>query len=430
LITEIARVSSLRVISHTSSMRYKATHKPLVVIAKELGVDALVEGTVVRSGQKVRITAQLIQVRDDRHLWSEKYERDLSDILTLQGEVALAIAGQIQVRLNPHENTSMARARPVKPQALEAYLEGSFFWNKDTQEGLYKSIEFFTQAIEFDPTYAQAYAGLSQSYCLLGIYGIRPSGEAYQKARVTALKALELEETTAEAHTMLADVKKGYDWDWAGAEAEYKRALELNPSYSLAHEWYAEYLSKMGRHEEAIAEARRARQLDPVTANSNIILGMLLYRARRYDEALVAAQKALELYPLNPGALWVEAWSHEQRRELPEAISELEQAVRLSGGIPLYRALLGHAYALAGERTKALGILDELTSLSRQRYASPLDFAVVFTGLGDRIAAFQWLEKAYNERTMRIQELPEPHFDSLRSDPRWQDLIRRIGLPQ
>jgi TolB-like protein/DNA-binding winged helix-turn-helix (wHTH) protein/Flp pilus assembly protein TadD len=430
LITEIASISSLRVISRTSSMQYKGTHKPLAVIARELGVDALVEGTVMRTGQKVRITAQLIQARDDRHLWSGKYERDLSDILTLQGEVAQAIAAQIQVKVKPQKQTSVARARPVNPQAYEAYLEGSFFWNKDTQEGLDKSIELFTRSIQFDSTYAQAYAGLSQSYCLLGIYGIRPSGEAYQKARVAALKALGLDETIAEAHTMLADIKKGYDWDWTGAEAEYKRALELNPSYSLAREWYAEYLSKMERHEEAIAEARRARQLDPVTANSNIILGLVLYRARRYDESLVAVQKALELHPLNPGALWIEAWSHEQKRELPEAISELEKAINLSGGISLYRALLGHAYALAGKRAKALAILDELKALSGKRYVSPLDIAIVYTGLGDRNAAFEWLEKAYEERTMRIQELAEPHFDSLRSDPRFPDLMRRIGLPE
>jgi TolB-like protein/DNA-binding winged helix-turn-helix (wHTH) protein len=430
LITEIARISSLRVISRTSSIRYKGTRKPLAVIAKDLRVDALVEGTVVRSGQKVRVTAHLIEVRDDQHVWSEQYERDLSEILTLQREVALAIAGQIQARLKPNENTRLARERPVNPQALEAYLEGSFYWNKDTQEGLDKSIEFFTRAIELDPTYAEAYAGLSQSWCLLGIYGIRPPGQSYQNARMTAIKALQLDETIAEAHNMLADIKKGYDWDWAGAEVEYKRALEINPSYSLAHEWYAEYLTKMGRYQEAIVEARRARQLDPVTALSNIILGMLLYRARHYDEALVAAQKALEVDPLNPGALWVEAWSHEQRGELPKAIAELAKAVDLSGHILLYQALLGHAYALAGESTKALGILDELKALSKQRYVSPLDIALVYTGLGDRNAAFQWLEKAYEEHTMRIQELPEPHFDSLRSDPRFQDLVRRIGLPQ
>jgi TolB-like protein/DNA-binding winged helix-turn-helix (wHTH) protein len=243
LITELAKISSLRVISRTSIMQYKAAHKPLPEIARELGVDAVVEGTVVRSGQKVRITAQLIQARDDRHLWSEKYERDPSDILTLQGEVAQAIASQIRIKLTAQERTSLVRARPVNPQAYEAYLKGNFFRNKVTEEGLDKSIESFTQAIELDPAYAQGYAGLSQSYVYLGIFGLRPSGEVYPKARAAAKKALELDETVAEAHNTLADVKKGYEWDWAAAEAEYKRALELNPSYSLAHGWYADYLS-------------------------------------------------------------------------------------------------------------------------------------------------------------------------------------------
>ena len=425
LITEIAKIGSLRVISRTSIMQYKGAHKPLPVIAKELGVDAIVEGTVVRSGQKVRITAQLIQARDDRHLWSEKFERDLGDVLKLQGEVAQAIAGQIQIKLTPQERAILARARPVNPQAYEAYLAGNYLRNK--MEGLDKSIELFTKAIELDPDYAQGYAGLSMSYVYFGIFGLRPSGEVYPKARAAAIKALELDETVAEAHLTLADVKKGYDWDWAGAEAEYKRALELNPSNSMAHALYADYLSKMRRHEEAIAEAMQARKLDPISVHTNVVLGMTLYRARRYDEAMEACQKALELDPNHPYALWFQALAHEQKRQLPEAIANLKKAVSLSDA-PLFRALLANGYALAGERTKALSVLDELKTLSKQRYVSPLDFAVVYTGLGDRDSAFQWLEKAYQERTMRIQELPEPLFDSLRSDPRFRDLMRRIGL--
>ena len=375
--------------------------------------------------RSVRITAQLIQARDDRHLWSEKFERDLGDVLKLQGEVAEAIAGQIQIKLTPQEHAILARARPVNPQAFEAYLAGNYFRNK--MEGD-KSIELFTKAIELDPDYAQGYAGLSMSYVSLGIFGLRPSGEVYPKARAAAMKALELDETVAEAHVTLADVKKGYDWDWAGAEAEYKRALELNPSYSMAHALYADYLSKMRRHEEAIAEARQARKLDPISVPANVVLGMTLYRARRYDEAMGACQKALELDPNLPNALWFQALADEQKRRLPEAIAKLKKAVSLSDA-PLFRALLANAYALAGERAKALNFLDELTALSQQRYVSPLDFAVVYTGLGDRNSAFQWLEKAFQERTMRIQELPEPIFDSLRSDLRFPDLMRRIGLP-
>jgi tetratricopeptide (TPR) repeat protein len=335
----------------------------------------------------------------------------------------------VQIKVTSAEQASLARARPVNPAAYEAYLEGSFSWDKGTQGDLNKSIEFFSRAITLDPSYAQAYAGLSQSYCLLGIYGMRPPAEAYREARRAATKALALDETIAEAHNMLADVKKGYDWDWAGAEAEYKRALELNPSYSLGHQWYAEYLSKMGRHREAIAEAERARQLDPISANSNIIVGMLLYRARRYDEAIVACQRALEHHPNNPAALWFEAWGHEQKHELPQAIEELEKAASLSGDVSLYRALLGHAYGLAGRRARALSIIEDLKAESKQQYVSPLDIALVYTGLGDRDSAFEWLEKAFKEHTMRIQQLSEPVFDSLHSDSRFHDLITRIGLP-
>jgi len=381
----------------------------------------------VRSGDRVRITAQLVHARDDRHLWSEKYDRYLGDVLTLQGEVAQAVARQIRIDLTAEERASLARARPVNPQAFEGYLKGCFFLNKGT-EGLDKSIEFFTQAIQLDPGYAQAYAGLSLSYVFLGIFGLSPSSEVYPRAKAAAMKALELDETVAEAHNALADIRKGYDWDWAVAAAEYRRALELNPSSSLTHSWYSEYLSKLGRHEEAIAEARRARELDPISAMRQALLGLILYRARKYDDAIRSCQKALELDHNYPDAYWFLAFALEQKREFPQAIAKLKKAVSLSDA-PLYRALLGHAYALAGERAKALSTLDELQVLSRQRYVSPLDVALVYTGLGDRDSAFQWLEEACGQRVMRIQELPEPHFDSLRSDARFLDLLERIGLP-
>ncbi len=427
LITEIAKISSLRVISRTSTMHYKGSVKPLPVIARELGVAAVVEGAVVRSDQNVRITVQLIQAWDDSHLWSEKYERNMGDVLTLQGEVAQAIAGQIRIKLTPEEHASLARARPVNAQAFEAYLKGYFFLNKGT-EGLDKSIELFTQAIQFDAGYAQAYAGLSQSFVYLGIFGLRPPKEVYPKAQAAAMTALALDQTIAEAHNALADIKKGYEWNWPAAEAEYRRALELNPSSSLTHAWYSDYLSKMGRAEEAIAEARRARELDPISAKLSASLGMILYRARKYDEAIAACQKALELEPNYPNTYWFLAFALEQKREFPEAIARLEKAVSLSGA-PLYRALLAHAYALDGERAKALSTLDDLKVLSKKSYVSPLDIALVYTGLGDKDSAFEWLEKAYQQRVMRIQELPQPHFDSLRSDPRFEDLLRRIGLP-
>jgi TolB-like protein/DNA-binding winged helix-turn-helix (wHTH) protein/Tfp pilus assembly protein PilF len=428
LITEISRIGSLRVISRTSVMRYKVTNKPSPAIAKELGVDALVEGTVLHAGDKVRITAQLVRTRDDRHLWSEKYERSLTDVLALQGEVAQSIAGHIAVQAGSRRQESFTPSRSVNPEAYEAFLEGSYFQRKMTEEGFEKSIELFTKATELDPGFAQGYAGLSLSYCYRGISGLRPAREEYTKARMAATKALELDKTITEAHNVLADVKKGYDWDWPAAEAEYKLALELSPSYSLAHSWYAEYLSKRGRYDEAIAEATRARHLDPVSASSNTLLGMVLYRARRYDEAIVACERALEFAPNHPTALWFLALAHQQQHQLSRAITEFNQALTASGGAAIYMGLLGQAYAVAGDRQKALRILEDLEVLARTKYVSPLDVAIVYTGLGDRNSAFQWLEKAYQQRVMRIQELPDPIFDSLRSDARFGDLIRRIGL--
>jgi TolB-like protein/DNA-binding winged helix-turn-helix (wHTH) protein/Flp pilus assembly protein TadD len=428
LITEVARIGSLRVISRTSIMQYKGALKPLPLIARELGVDAVVEGTIAYSGQKVRITAQLIRASDDRHLWSEKYERDLGDALNLQGEVAQAITEQIKIKLTSLEHTTFLRERHVDRRAYEAYVEGSYFGSKVSEDSLNKSVALLTQAIQLDPRYAQGYGGLSHSYYVLGMLGLHPAGEAYSKAKAAAEKALELDPSLAEPHNTLAEVKRGYDWDWAGAEAEFKRALQLNPSYSLAHSGYATVLSNMGRHEEAIAEARRGRELDPISVSSNTALGRILFRARKYDDSIQACRKAVELDPNNASPLWWMALSHERKGELSEAIVELEKAVILSGTGTLSRGLLGNAYALSGEKKKALSSLEELKKLSKKKYVSPVDIAIVYTGLGDQNAAFLWLEKAYQEHIMRIQELPEPLFDSLRPDPRFWDLMRRLGL--
>ena len=427
LIIEAAKIGTLRVISRTSSMQYKGTHKSLPVVAKELGVDALVEGSVVRMGDQVRVTAQLIDARDDRHIWSESYERNVVDVLTLQSEVAQRIADQLRVKLTSEQHASLARVHRVDARSLEAYLKGSLFLNQG-MGSLDKSVEYFSEAIQLDPANAQAYSGLSQSYLMIGIFGLRPSKEIYPKARAAAMKAIEIDPTTADAHGVLAEIATGYDRDWAVAELEYKRALQLNPSSSAIHTWYADYLSLMGRHDEAIAELHRSHELDPVSIVSEAFFGFLYYRARRYDEAIAVCQKALELVPKYPNANWFMALALEKEGRLPEAIASLQSAVSNSRA-PLFKALLGHAYGLAGERAKAVSILEEIKLLSKQQYVSPLDFAIVYTGLGEREMAFQWLETAYSERVMRIQELNEPHFDSLRGDPRYEDLLRRIGIP-
>ncbi|MCX6628473.1 MAG: winged helix-turn-helix domain-containing protein [Candidatus Solibacter sp.] len=384
LIGEIARIGSLRVISRTSIMQYKkGIRKSLPVIARELNVDAILEGTVSHSHQKVRITAQLIRAHDDRHLWSERYERPVADILALQSEVARAIA------------------RPVNPEAYDAFLKGTFFLHQGIR-GTGRSIEFFEQAIELDPLLAGAHVGLAEALCFSGIFGLRPSAETYPEARLAALKALQLDDSNAGAHNVLADVKQGYDWDLAGAESEFKRALELNPSHLLT-------------------------RLRPVSPISYVSRAMVFFRARRYDEAIQASRQALDLDPSNVNGLWWQGVSYAGKRDFPNSVTALTKALSMADG-PLFRGYLGFVFGQAGERAKALGILKELARLSGERFVSPVDFAVVHAGLGDADSTFLWLEKAVQARETRI-ELASMYFDSFRSDPRYVDLIRRLGLP-
>ena len=427
LICAVARIASLRVISRTSVMPYKGARKSLPVIAKELRVDAIVEGTVARSEQKVRITAQLIYAPDDRHLWSGRYERELHDILQLQAEIAEDIASQIHKLVDRGQHPSVP-ARKVHPHAYEACLKGIFFRDKMTPADLAKSTDHFTQAINLDPGYAQAYANLSQAQFYLGLFGMGPAGELFPKAKASALRALELDETVAAAHNALAAVHILYEWDWAGAEAECMRALQLSPNDSVTHAHLADYMSIQERHDEAIAEFKLALELDPISCMYIGFFALILYRARRFDEAIAQCHKALEINPNYANALWFLALSLEQKGQLAESIEKFEKAFSLGGGPPC-RALLGRAYALAGERAKAESILAELKSLSHQQYISPFDIAVVYAGLGDLTSTFQLLEQAYQQRVFRIIELTFPMFDNLRPDPRWQDLVRRIGLP-
>ena len=427
LIGEIARIGSLRVISRTSVMQYKRSgRESLPKIARELNVDAILEGTVARSGQRVRITAQLIRASDDRHLWSEKYERNATDILSVQSEVARAVADQIQIALTPQVKQVLTRKRPLNPEAYDLFLKGNFFLHQGLS-GIGKSIEFFRQAIALDPSQAESHAGLAEALCFAGIFGIRPSAETFPEARVAALKALELDESNAGAHTALADVKKGYDWDLPGAEAEYKRALQLNPSHLMARVWYAEFLGRMRRFDEAIEQLDRAIALDPLSPISHVSRAMLFFRARRYDEAIRTSQLVLDLNPGYVNALWWLGASYAGKRDFPKAAAAFTKALSLSDG-PLFRGYLGYVYGQAGEKAKALGILKELTILSKQGYVPPVDFAVVYAGLGDADSTFHWLEKAVQVRETRI-ELASMYYDSFRSDPRYADLMRRLGFP-
>jgi tetratricopeptide (TPR) repeat protein len=324
---------------------------------------------------------------------------------------------------------SPAAPRQVHPPAYEAYLKGNFFRDKLNPMDLEKGIAFFTQAIDLDPAYAPAYGALARSYQFVGIFGMRHPVEVFLKVRSNAIKALELDKTSAAAHIALASVNVFDSWDWAAAEAECRRAVELNPGLSFTHGHLADYLSIRGKHTEAITEFRRALELDPISPEYNNWLALMLYRARRYDESIAHCQKVLEIDPHHVNVLWFLALSLEQKGELGDATASLEKAVRLSGG-PHYRALLGRAYALAGQKTRALAILDELKALSQQRYVSPFDMAVIHFGLGDQAPMFEYLEEAYRQRVWRIIELTMPFCDSLRSDPRRHDLVLRIGLAQ
>ena len=389
------------------------------------------KGSVERFGDRARITANLLHARTDRHLWAGTYERDLRDILELQDQVAQGIASEIRVKLTPHERIQLASSGQINPEAHEAYLKGRFFWNKRTEQPLKKSIEYFEQAIEKEPRYALAYVGLADSYSILAQWDFLPPHEAYPKARAAATKALEIDEGLGEAHASLALVKQWYDWDFVGAERKYTRAIELNPNYAHAHHWYSELLGEMRRHEEAIAEIRKARGLDPLSLIINCIVGETFRFARRYEQALEQYRKTLEMDPNFAGTHEFLGRAYVEMGEYEKAISELRKGVALSAGSLGIIAELGHAYAVAGKRREAFQILRELKDASKRRYVSPFLMALIYTGLAEKDQGFLWLEKAYEDRSNLMSSLNvDPRFDPLRSDPRFQDLMRRIGLPQ
>ena len=429
LINHLAKIGALRVISRTSAMHYKETAKQLPEIARELKVDAIVEGSVLRSGDRVRIAVRLIHAPTEQHLWASSYERDLRDVLDLQREMAQTIAQEIQIKVTPAEQARLARARPVNRKAYLDYLKGRHHWNKRTQESLNKAIEHFQSAIEEDPTYAPAYAGLSDCYGLMGTVGIgrKSPRETRPLAVAAARKALQIDGELAEAHAALATMHH-YEWEWVEAERGFQRALELNPGYPHGHALYSDYLVSRGRLEQAVAEARRAEELDPLSVNMKWHVGYTLYFARRHDEAIQQLQNTLELDPNYAWAHWILGISYVHKSMFAEAIASLEKAVALSKS-PSFVAWLASAYAMSGNTVQARKLLRELMDLQKQRYVSPAAIAQLYISLGEKDRAFEWLEKAYQERSNFMAYLGvNPAVDPLRSDPRFQDLLRRIGL--
>jgi TolB-like protein/Flp pilus assembly protein TadD len=427
LITNLAQISSLKVISRTSVIRYKGTKKTLPEIGRELNVDGVVEGTVVRSGERVRVDAQLIEVKTDRHLWASVYERNLGDIIALQSEVARAIANEVQVKLTSHEEAHLHRVESVDPQTYELYLKGRYFWNKRDEDSLRKSIDYFQQAIQRSPNYALAYAGLAEAYV------VRPDvapQDSYSAAKTAARRALEIEDGLAEAHNALAASLFWYDWDWAGAEREFQRALAVNPNYAQAHQWYGQFQKAMGRKNWP-DEVKRAGELDPLSlVNAG---GGWYIESGQYDLALELTRKRLELYP-NAAVLYAALGTVYARKQMyQEAIANTQKSVTLSGGEPRFLSALGYTYAIAGKRKEALGILRQLTLLSKSTYVSPFEIASIHAGLDQKDLAFNWLQKAVAEHSRELVFLKSRtlvEMDSLRSDPRYAELERQVGLPQ
>lgn len=430
LITDLAQIPSLRVISRTSIVQYKNVRKGLDQIARELNVAAVVEGTVLRSGNRVRITAQLIQVKKEKHLWASSYEGELRDVLALQDHVARDIAAEIRVRLAPDVQGRLSNSRSVEPETYEDYLKGRYYWNRRTEESTHRAIDYFHHAIEKDSHYALAYAGLADSYVVLAGYRVVSPNEVFPLGKAAAMKAIELDNSLAEAHTPLAALRAEYDLDFSGAEQEFRRAIELNPNYATAHQWYGEIvLAATGRPTEALAELKRAEELDPLSQSINMVRGYVLYLARNNDEAIAQLRKTLQLNSNFATAHMYLGRAYAQKRMLADAIAEFQKADALSGGEPFYRAWLGYGYAVAGQTRDARKTLSELKKLPKSKYVSPYDVAAIWTTLGEKDQAIKCLQQAYDDHSPTFVDINvEPVFDVLKPDAHFQDLLRRLGL--
>jgi TolB-like protein/DNA-binding winged helix-turn-helix (wHTH) protein len=425
LITHLAKVGSLRVISHNSAMHYKQRSIPLAQIARELNVEAVVEGQVLRSGTRVRITVQLVDTRTDRHLWAETYERDLGDVLALQGEIARSIATEIQAKLTPEIRARLAGNRAVDPNAYDAYLKGRYFLNKRTGPGLSKAVELFQQSLKIDPRYAVAQAGLADAYAVMGAYDFLPATDMYARAKAAASRALEVDGTLAEAHAAMGNALRE-DWDWPGAEREFQQALLLDPDNVTAHQWYGDYFDCLGQSDKAIAEMKRAQSIDPLSLIVGSALARVYRDARQYDQAVEQSRKTLELDLNFPHAHWTLGLAYLGKGMYREAVTELQIAQDL-GRTPVFEASLGHAWAASGDRIRALGVVEEL----KRGRPHPFGIAQVYAGLGEKKLAMEWLDQAYREHDRGLAILKyDPLMDNVRSEPRFQKLMQRIAVAQ
>ncbi len=431
LINTLSQLPKLRVTARSTAFRYKGREVDPQKVGRELNVRAVLTGKVTQRGDTLTIQADLVDVARGSQLWGERYSRKIADLLPVQEEIAREISAKLRLRLSGEEEKRLARRYTEDTEAYQLYLKGRYFWNKRTEDALNKAVEYFEQAIERDPNYAVAYAGLADSYCLIGLWGPTSPREAFPRAKAAALKAVEIDGTLAEAHTSLGFVGLHLDWDWARVESEFKRAIDINPNYATAHHWYAHYLMCMGRLDEALSEMKKAQSLDPLSLVINTELGFPLYFARRYDEAIEQYRKALEMDPNFYRAHWLLGLAYQQKGMSEQAIDELQKAIALSGRTPTTVAGLGYVYARAGKRDQARKVLSQLAELSKRRYVPSLEVAVVYSALAEKDRAIAWLEKGYEEHAGWMPRLKvDPRLDDLRSDPRFQDLVRRVGLPQ
>jgi TolB-like protein/DNA-binding winged helix-turn-helix (wHTH) protein/Flp pilus assembly protein TadD len=433
LITEISKLPNLKVISHTSVMPYRGSHKTLPQIAQELKVDVVVDGAVQLEGDRVRVTARLVDASSDQQIWAEHYDRELSNVLLLQNEVARDVAKQIDLKLTPQQRLRLqAGARPVVPEAYQAYLLGRYYWNQRTASGLAKAGQYFQEAISKDPNYALAYSGLSDYYAFLTLIGgpeILPPIQAMTQSKAAAVKALQLDGGAAETHTSMAHVLHNYDWDFAAAEREFQRAIELNPNYATAHHLYSHLLMQLGRTDQSLYEATLAQELDPASPFINNGLARQYYLARKYDQAIAQCHAALNFDPAYLPARIQLGLAYEQKGMLKEAIGQLEKARDMAASLPMAHALLAHAYATAGRKAEAQKELILLTHIGRERYVPASYLAIVAIALGDKNQAFAYLQKSYVDRSEQLLYLSvEPLVDPLRSDPRFETLLKKVGL--
>lgn len=430
LITSLAKIGALRVVSRTTAMHYKKVHRPLPEIARQLQVEGAVEGAVLRSAERVRISVQLIDARSDTHLWAESYERDLRDVLGLQAEVSQDIARQVRAKVTAQEKAHFAQVDRVDPQAYESYLKGRYHWNRRNAGELPKAVQRFQDAIAKDPSYAAAYSGLADSLSIFAAWSFAPPQETCQQTKALAVQAMEIDPSLAEPHVSLAWVHAWYEFDFATAECEFERALELNARYPTAHYWFGFFLGLMGRYEEGYTEIKRAIRLDPLSEVHYWGLGFLYWCSRRYDQALDTFKKVIEMDPVFIGAYAGLGWTYLCKSLYPEAIAAMHQATELSQGAPTFLLGLAQAYAWAGKRDEALIMLQQMKDGAHKQYVTPYGMARVYTALDENEEAIRWLQTAYEENaTWMILLKTDPHLDTLRADPRFQDLLGRMKFP-